>query len=174
MAVLPLVIFPDSRLQTVCEKVVHFDDNLKKEAMDMFDSMKEYEGIGLAANQVGIMKHMFVMDITECKEEGCEMSDKQYCFVNPKITRFSDVMFRFNEGCLSFPEQKAEIDRPDEIDLEYYDLSGKLHKITVRGLACVCIQHEVDHLNGLAMPDRIEEKLRLKMLQNANKIKKKL
>ena len=146
---LKILTFPDPRLRTVAKKVTKFDKSLKKLANDMLKLMYEQNGIGLAATQVNHHIILIVIDISENK-------DDPLFFVNPEFKVIStDTTLSFEEGCLSVPGFNEEITRPDNIILEWQDLDGKSHKNKPSGILTVCIQHEIDHLEGKLMVDYI-------------------
>ena len=146
---LKILIFPDPRLRKGAKKVLKFDKSLENLANDMLKTMYEANGIGLAATQVDFHVRLVVMDISE------ERNDPKI-FVNP-IYRVLDghELFEFEEGCLSIPGFNEIIARPDKIELTWQDLSGKQHKDYPEGLLTVCIQHEIDHLEGKLMVDYV-------------------
>ena len=146
---LKILIFPDPRLRKVAKKVLKFDKSLENLANDMLKTIYEANGIGLAATQVDFHVRLVVMDISE------ERNDPKI-FVNP-IYRVLDghELFEFEEGCLSIPGFNEIIARPDKIELTWQDLSGKQHKDYPEGLLTVCIQHEIDHLEGKLMVDYV-------------------
>ena len=146
---LKILIFPDPRLRKVAKKIVKFDKSLENLANNMLKTMYEANGIGLAATQVDVHVRLVVMDISE------ERNDPKI-FVNP-IYRVLDghELFEFEEGCLSIPGFNEIIARPDKIELTWQDLSGKQHKDYPEGLLTVCIQHEIDHLEGKLMVDYV-------------------
>ena len=146
---LKILIFPDPRLRKVAKKIVKFDKSLENLANNMSKTMYEANGIGLAATQVDFHVRLVVMDISE------ERNDPKI-FVNP-IYRVLDghELFEFEEGCLSIPGFNEIIARPDKIELTWQDLSGKQHKDYPEGLLTVCIQHEIDHLEGKLMVDYV-------------------
>ena len=146
---LKILIFPDPRLRKVAKEVTKFDKSLENLANDMLKTMYEANGIGLAATQVDFHVRLVVMDISE------ERNDPKI-FVNP-IYRVLDghELFEFEEGCLSIPGFNEIIARPDKIELTWQDLSGKQHKDYPEGLLTVCIQHEIDHLEGKLMVDYV-------------------
>lgn len=169
MSILKIVLFPDENLQKPTRKVEVFDINLQIEIDNMFESMYHYQGIGLAANQVGIDKSMFIMDITSRHNQNETFADKKYCFINPEILYKSEEKSEYEEGCLSVPEQKAFIDRPSVVRLKYQDIAGKYHEIEANGLAATCIQHEVDHLNGVIFIDRVKSQMKKSMMKKKAK-----
>ena len=146
---LKILIFPDPRLRKVAKKVLKFDKSLENLANDMLKTMYEANGIGLAATQVDFHVRLVVMDISE------ERNDPKI-FVNP-IYRVLDghELFEFEEGCLSIPGFIEIIASPDKIELTWQDLSGNQHKDYPEGLLTVCIQHEIDHLEGKLMVDYV-------------------
>ena len=146
---LKILIFPDPRLRKVAKKIVKFDKSLENLANNMLKTMYEANGIGLAATQVDFHVRLVVMDVSE------ERNDPKI-FVNP-IYRVLDghELFEFEEGCLSIPGFNEIIARPDKIELTWQDLSGKQHKDYPEGLLTVCIQHEIDHLEGKLMVDYV-------------------
>ena len=146
---LKILIFPDPRLRNVAKKVLKFDKSLEILANDMLKTMYEANGIGLAATQVDFHVRLVVMDISE------ERNDPKI-FVNPKYQVLDDhKLFEFEEGWLSIPGFNEVISRPDKIELTWQDLSGNQHKDYPEGLLTVCIQHEIDHLEGKLMVDYV-------------------
>ncbi len=171
--ILDIVVYPDKILEQKMPEVTVFDENLKVEVQNMIESMYHHKGIGLAANQVGIAKRMFVMDIRDIDDANGYMCDQIYHFINPKITGKSSKINGYEEGCLSVPGQRANVERPEEIELEYQDFTGKFNKITAKYLAATCIQHEMDHLDGAVFIDRVKSKLKQNMMRNkAVRVKK--
>lgn len=168
MALLDLLIHPDRRLRTTASPVSNFDASLEVLTQNMFETMYERRGIGLAATQVNVHQRVVVMDIPE-ERDGEEQSalSRPMILINPEIIASSAELAPYEEGCLSLPGQYAEVMRPAEIRYRYQDLQGNVHEDTARGLLAVCIQHEIDHLNGVLFIDhlstlkreRIEKKL---------------
>jgi len=147
MTILSILKFPDPRLRKVADPVVKFDNNLEKMANDMLHTMYEENGIGLAGSQVDFHQRIIVMDISEDRNE-------PKIFINPEFKILDNKsLLSFEEGCLSVPGELEEITRPDNIHLVWYDLSGVRHEDTPTGLLTVCIQHEIDHLEGKLMVD---------------------
>ena len=164
---LKILIFPDPRLRKVAKKVTKFDKSLENFAHDMRKTMYEANGIGLAATQVDCHIRLVVMDISE------ERNDPRI-FVNPSYKVLdSHKLFEFEEGCLSIPGFNQIISRPDKIELTWKDLSGKEHKDCPEGLLTVCIQHEIDHLEGKLMVDYVSalkrDRVRKKLLKEFNR-----
>ena len=146
---LKILKFPDPRLRTVAKKVEKFDKSLEKLTQDMLHTMYEDNGIGLAATQVNRHIRVIVMDLSEERNEPRVFINPEYKILN------KESLSSFEEGCLSVPGFREEIIRPDKIELKWQDLSGKLHQDTPDGLLTICIQHEIDHLEGKLMVDYI-------------------
>jgi peptide deformylase len=146
---LKILKFPDPRLRTVAKKVTKFDKSLEKLADDMLHTMYEDNGIGLAASQVDRHIRLIVMDLSEER-------DDPRVFINPEYKILdNESLASFEEGCLSIPGFSEEIIRPDKIELTWQDLEGKTHTDRPSGLLTICIQHEMDHLEGKLMVDYI-------------------
>ena len=146
---LNILIFPDPRLRKVAKKVTKFDKSLEILANDMLNTMYAANGIGLAATQVDYHIRLIVMDLSENRDE-------PRIFINPtyKVLK-NHQLFEYEEGCLSIPGFNETIARPDKIELTWQDIKGNKHKDTPEGLLTVCIQHEIDHLEGKLMVDYI-------------------
>jgi peptide deformylase len=160
---LQILIFPDPRLRKVADKVTKFDKSLQNLADDMLLTMYDANGIGLAATQVNNHVRLVVMDLSDNR-------DDPKIFVNPRYKVLKDHnMFEFEEGCLSIPGFNKTIARPDKIELIWQDINGKEHTDTPEGLLTVCIQHEIDHLDGKLMVDYISalkrDRVRNKLLK---------
>jgi peptide deformylase len=160
---LQILIFPDPRLRKVADKVTKFDKSLQNLADDMLLTMYDANGIGLAATQVNNHVRLVVMDLSDNR-------DDPKIFVNPRYKVLKDHnMFEFEEGCLSIPGFNETIARPDKIELIWQDINGKEHTGTPEGLLTVCIQHEIDHLDGKLMVDYISalkrDRVRNKLLK---------
>ena len=146
---LQILIFPDPRLRKIAEKITKFDKSLQNLADDMLLTMYDANGIGLAATQVNRHVRLVVMDISDNR-------DDPRIFVNPSYRVLKDHnLFEFEEGCLSIPGFNETIARPDRIELIWQDISGKEHSDSPEGLLTVCIQHEIDHLDGKLMVDYV-------------------
>ena len=184
MAILEIIEAPDPRLKTVSEPVTEFDDDLKQLVEDMFETMYAANGIGLAAIQVGVPKRLLVIDLQPEDEDAepvpCDHDGHHHThqptlkqpriFVNPEILDPADEMKAYQEGCLSVPDIYADVDRPAACRVRYQDLDGKTHEEQMEGLDAVCIQHEMDHLNGILFIDhlsRLKRNMALKKLQKA-------
>lgn len=169
MAILPLVIAPDPRLKTKSNPVEKIDAEIKKLASDMFDTMYHERGIGLAAVQVGVLKRLLVADVSWREEEG---PGEQYVLINPEIVSSAEEERVYKEGCLSFPDQFAEVMRPDSVRVRYLDLDGNMQEQTFEGLLATCIQHEIDHLNGIVFVDHISSVKKDMIIRKLQKMKK--
>ena len=161
---LNILIFPDPRLRKVAEKVTKFDKCLENLANDMLDTMYEANGIGLAATQVDKHIRLVVMDLSEERNE-------PRIFVNPEYEVLDGHnLFEFEEGCLSIPGFNETIARPDKIRLIWQNLSGETLEDTPEGILTVCIQHEIDHLDGKLMVDYVSalkrDRIRSKLLKD--------
>ena len=143
---------PDPILRKKCEPLEKVDTETKKLMDDMLETMYAAPGIGLAAIQVGILKRLVVIDISKGEEE-----KKPIFLINPQIMHRSKKTSIYEEGCLSLPGQFAEIERPAECTLKYIDYNGKEKELKVDGLLATCVQHEVDHLNGILFIDYLSK-----------------
>ena len=168
MTVLKVLTYPDPFLKTVVHPVVEFDQQLKKIADDMAETMYESNGIGLAATQVGIDMQMVVIDVLHKKDDEVDYEKKPLVMINPVIIEKTDKLF-FEEGCLSVPDYRAEVERYGEIKVRYNQLDGSEITTEADGLFAICIQHELDHLKGILFIDKIPL-LKRKMIQK--KLKK--
>lgn len=158
MSLLPIIEVPDPILRAKSAPVERVDDELQRLIADMFDTMYKAPGIGLAAVQVAVPRRLVVVDLQDPKpvEEGEEPGPpvrRPHVFINPEILHRSDARKSYNEGCLSIPEQYAEIERPDIVRLKWLDEQGRTQEGEFDGLMSVCIQHEVDHLDGVLFID---------------------
>lgn len=173
MAILPILEVPDARLKTVSSPVETFDAALKTLVDDMIDTMYAANGIGLAAIQVGVPKRVLVIDLQE-SPEGEEAEKKPLIFINPEILDPSDELAGYKEGCLSVPEQFADVERPATIRARWQDLEGKVHEQNMDGLMATCLQHEMDHLEGILFIDHLSRLKRQMVLKKLNKMRKEL
>ncbi len=168
MAVLELVKAPDPRLKLISQPVTDVDRALKRLMDDMLDTMKAANGIGLAAIQVGIPKSVAVIDL----DPGGPKSQAIY-LINPRITDFSEEKVTYHEGCLSVPEIWEDVDRPARLTVEYTDEKGRPQMVTADGLLATCLQHEIDHINGLLFIDHLSKLKRSIALRKSAKMKRK-
>ena len=172
MAILPILEVPDPRLKTISSPVEAFDAELKTLVDDMFETMYAAPGIGLAAIQVGVAKRLLVMDLQEPGEDG-EAVPNPRIFVNPEILDPSEEHSVYSEGCLSVPDQYAEIERPAKVRARWQDLDGKVHEEAMDDLKATCLQHEMDHLEGILFIDhlsRLKRQMVLKKIEKARKM----
>lgn len=146
MALLPILHFPDPRLRTIAKPVESVTDEIRQLAQDMLDTMYAAPGIGLAASQVDRHIHLIVIDLSEDKNQ-------PMVFVNPKITPLTDQTQPYDEGCLSVPDIYDKVDRTAQVRIDALDLQGQPFSMDAEGLLAVCIQHEMDHLNGKLFVD---------------------
>lgn len=167
MALLPIITAPDPRLKQVCTSVDQVDEQISRLLDDMLETMYEAPGIGLAAPQVGVLKRVIVVDVSREDEERAPLK-----MVNPELTWVSDHDASYDEGCLSLPEHYAEVVRPAEIKVEYLDQDGKKLELAADGLLATCIQHEIDHLDGILFVDHISALKRNMILRKLLKARK--
>jgi len=151
MTIRPILLHPDPRLKKVCEPVAEVTPEIHALAADMLDTMYDAPGVGLAAPQVGVLKRLFVMDCV--KEEGA--APRPMVLINPEITWTSDEAATYEEGCLSIPEQYADVKRPERVRMRWMDLDGATQEEEFDGLWATCAQHELDHLNGKLFIDHL-------------------
>ncbi len=179
MATLPLVIAPDPRLKQVSAPVpvADINDSLRSFMDDMLETMYQSHGLGLAAVQVGVHKRILVMDIAQgsIRYDGShdpDASPDPLFLINPEIVWNSDEMFVFEEGCLSFPAQFASVERPKKVRVKFFDYYGTEREMAFEGLAAVCVQHEIDHLNGITFVEHISKMKRDMIMRKLEKQKK--
>jgi peptide deformylase len=173
MAILPILEAPDPRLKVISTPVETVDDGVRALIADMFETMYDAPGIGLAAIQVGVAKRLLVIDLQEKDEETGETIRDPRVFINPEVLEASEELAVYNEGCLSVPEQYADVERPAVIKAKWLDGDGKEHVETLDGLIATCLQHEMDHLNGILFIDhlsRLKRDILLKKLAKARKL----
>ena len=161
MALLPISRFPDPRLKKVAQPVADIDESIRKLAADMAETMYEAPGIGLAATQVDVHKRVVVIDVSEEKNE-------LRVFINPVLSRCEGTQVG-EEGCLSVPGIYDKVERAERVTITYLDLDGSTRTLDAEGLLAVCIQHEIDHLNGTVFVDHLSQ---LKQLRIKNKLAK--
>lgn len=171
MATRPILILPDQRLRAVADPIEKIDDGIKQLAQDMLDTMYEAPGIGLAAPQIGELKRIVVMDLAKEGEP-----PEPLVMVNPEILRYSDETVTTEEGCLSIPELYYDVERPADVTVRYTDLDGKTIELDASDRLAICIQHELDHLDGVLYIDylsRLKRDRVLKKFQKADRLGKK-
>ena len=169
MGIRKILIEPDPILRQKSLEVKTVDKDLKNLMDDMLLTMYSAPGIGLAAIQVGVPKRVIVIDLSREKENKNPMF-----FINPKIISKSENWATYEEGCLSVPGQFAEIDRPDQCHIEFLDYNGKKQKMQVEGLLATCIQHEMDHLEGILFIDHLSKLKKSMIVKKLSNQKKKL
>lgn len=168
MAILNILEFPDPRLRMIAKPVAVVDDEVRQLIDDMFETMYEAPGIGLAATQVNVHRRVVVMDLSEDRSE-------PRVLINPELEKLTEEMDQYQEGCLSVPGFYENVDRPQKVKVKALDRDGEPYEVIAEGLLAVCIQHECDHLNGKLFVDylstlkrdRIKKKLEKLHRQNA-------
>jgi peptide deformylase len=153
MAIRPLVILPDSMLRKVSAPIGDITPEIRKLAEDMLETMYDAPGIGLAAIQIGEPVRLVTLDVSKPAAEGEEQKREPMVFINPEVTWRSEELSSYEEGCLSIPEYYEEVERPARVKVAYRDLDGKAQEIEADGLLATCLQHEIDHLNGVLFID---------------------
>ena len=166
MAIKKILTEPNKLLRQISKTVEKVKDEERKLMDDMLDTMYAANGIGLAAIQIGIPKRIIVIDISKKEDE-----KKPMFFVNPVILKKNDEKATYEEGCLSVPNQFAEIDRPSKCEVEYLDYDGKKKFLKADGLLATCIQHEMDHLEGILFIDYLSKLKRSMIIKKLSKLK---
>jgi len=187
MALREILEVPDPRLKLVSTPVEAFDDDLRVLVDDMLETMYDAPGIGLAAIQVGVPLRVLVIDLQpedpDAEPEVCTAHGDHHhthqptkreprVFINPELLDPSDDIILYNEGCLSLPDIYAEVERPAAVRARWQDLDGNHHEETMDGLMAVCLQHEMDHLEGIVFVDRISRLKRQMALKKLEKLRK--
>ena len=186
MARLPIVLAPDPRLSAVAEPVACVDESIRCLMDDMLETMYAEEGCGLAANQVGVLKRVIVMDLQEPTQEQIEHASNKnvsnetsngeskfiYQMANPEIVWSSEAEQTFEEGCLSIPEQRLTITRPDTVAVRYLDRNNEKKELEMSGFLAACVQHEIDHLDGILIYNRISPLKRSLVVRRLEKQKR--
>ena len=167
MAILPIIWAPDPVLKTKCRSVDVVDDEVRRLIDDMFQTMYFAPGVGLAAPQVGVTKRVIVVDVA-----GKDEKPQPISLVNPDIVWRSDATQIYEEGCLSLPELYADVERASHVKVRYLDRDGAEQKIEGEGLLAVCLQHEIDHIDGVLFVDHISALKRNIMMKKMVKAKK--
>jgi peptide deformylase len=168
MALREIIILPDKRLRLVSEPVKKITADIRKLVDDMFETMYDAPGIGLAAIQVGTPKRVVTMDLA--KKEG-EPKNPQV-FINPEILWASAETATYEEGCLSIPEYYSDVERPAQVKVRYLDLEGTTREVDANGLLATCLQHEIDHINGVLFIDHISKLKRDRVIKKFSKAAK--
>jgi peptide deformylase len=167
MALLPIITAPDPRLKIKALRVAAVDDRVRRLMDDMLATMRQAIGVGLAAPQVGVAKRVIVLDVAREGEQPQPMM-----LANPEILWRSPELTTGSEGCLSLPEHYAEVTRPEKIRLRYLDYQNEIREIEASGLLATCVQHEIDHLDGILFVDRISMVKRGMILRKLAKSKR--
>mgnify|MGYP001827585008 CR=1 FL=1 len=170
MALKKILIHPDPRLKKVASPVATVNDDLRRLADDMLETMYDAPGIGLAAPQVAVMNRMLVMD---CAKED-DATPEPMVLINPEVVWTSEDRNVYDEGCLSIPEQYAEVERPAEVEVSWTDLDGKTMRERFDGLWATCVQHEIDHLDGKLFIDYLKPLKRQMITRKMQKLKREM
>jgi peptide deformylase len=168
MAVRDILIIPDKRLRLRSESVERIDKHVRALVDDMFETMYAAPGIGLAAIQIGVPQRVVTMDLAKKDDP----KDPQV-FINPEVTWKSAEQATYEEGCLSIPDYYEEVERPSSVRIKYLDLDGAPHEIEATGLLAICLQHEIDHTNGVLFIDYISKLKRDMVMKRFKKAAKK-
>ncbi|KJC57307.1 peptide deformylase [Bradyrhizobium sp. LTSPM299] len=171
MALREIIILPDKQLRLVSKPVETVTPEIRRLADDMFETMYDAPGIGLAAIQVAQPLRLITMDLAKRDESG-ETTPQPRVFINPEIIAHSEDLSVYEEGCLSIPEYYEEVERPARVRVRYLDLDGKLHEEDAEGLFATCVQHEIDHLNGVLFVDYLSKLKRDRVLKKFAKAAK--
>jgi peptide deformylase len=167
MALREILLLPDKRLRQVSDPVKTVDAEVRKLVEDMFETMYEAPGVGLAAIQVGVPRRIVTADTAKKDEE-----KQPQVFINPEIVWSSEETSTYEEGCLSIPEYYEEVERPAQVKVRFTDLHGKAHEIEANGLLATVLQHEIDHLNGVLFIDHISKLKRDRVIKKFTKAAK--
>jgi peptide deformylase len=164
MTVRPILVIPDQRLRAVADPVDVVDEEVRTLARDMLETMYDAPGIGLAAPQIGVLRRVVVMDLAKEGETPAPL-----VMINPEILKVSDETAVSEEGCLSIPELYYEVERPSEVTVRYTDLDGKTVEIDATERLAVCVQHEIDHLDGVLYIDYLSRLKRDRIVKKFDK-----
>ena len=167
MALREIIVIPDKRLRLVSEPVAKIDSEIRKLVDDMFETMYDAPGVGLAAIQVAVPKRIITADIAKKDEP-----KQPQVFINPEILWSSEDLSTYEEGCLSIPEYYEEVERPAQVKVRYMDLEGKTHEVEANGMLATVLQHEIDHLNGVLFIDHISKLKRDRVIKKFTKAAK--
>jgi peptide deformylase len=168
MTLRPILIHPDPRLKKIAEPIAEITDDLRRAAEDMLETMYDAPGIGLAGPQVGLMSRIIVMD---CVKDP-ELPPRPMVLMNPEVTWSSESLNVYEEGCLSIPDQYADVERPAEVKVRWLGLDGAAHEELFAGLWATCVQHEIDHLNGRLFIDYLTPLKRQLITRKMEKLKR--
>ena len=164
MALRPILILPDPQLRAVSARVERVDDGVRRLVQDMFDTMYDAPGIGLAAIQIGVPQRIVTLDVAKKDEPRSPQ-----VFINPEVVGQGEELSVYEEGCLSIPEIHEDVERPAQIRVRFLDLDGQPQEIEADGLLATCLQHEIDHLNGVLFIDHISKLKRDRILKKFTK-----
>ena len=167
MTIKPLIILPDPILRQASKPIETVDGEVRKLAADMLETMYDAPGIGLAAIQIGVPRRMLVLDVSKDGEDKTPL-----VFINPEIVSSSDERSVYEEGCLSIPDYYAEVERPAKIKVRHLDAEGREQVTEADGLLATCLQHEIDHLNGILFIDHISKLKREMVIRKFTKAAK--
>jgi peptide deformylase len=172
MAILPIIEAPDPFLRTISKPVEAVTDATRALIADMFETMYDAPGIGLAAIQIGVPERILVIDLQDKDEETGDTIREPRVFINPEILSHSEETGFYNEGCLSVPEQYADVERPLRVKARWLDEHGAAHERELDGLLSTCLQHEMDHLEGILFVDHLSKLKRDMLLKKVVKLRK--
>lgn len=172
MAVLPIVEVPDPRLRLISKPVDAVTDDTRAFVADLIDTMYAANGIGLAAIQVGVDSRILVIDLQDEKDADDKPIKAPHAYINPEILSVSEETSSYNEGCLSIPEQYADVARPASCRVRWLDEQGESHEEELTGLLSTCMQHEIDHLNGVLFIDHISRLKRDMVMKKLAKMRR--
>ncbi|MFL4989749.1 peptide deformylase [Microvirga tunisiensis] len=167
MSIRPLVIIPDTKLRLISEPVKEITSEIRRLADDMLDTMYDAPGVGLAAIQIGVPIRMVTMDVSKSEDEHQPM-----VLINPEIVWASEEKRVYEEGCLSIPEYYEEVERPDRVRFRYMNLQGEMIEQDADGLLATCVQHEIDHLDGVLFIDHLSKLKRDRVMTKFKKAAK--
>ena len=168
MALREIIKLPDKRLRLRSEPIKRIDATIRKLVDDLFETMYEAPGIGLAAIQIGVPKRVVTMDLSKKEDD-----HKPQTFINPEVIWKSAETSKYEEGCLSIPEFYEEVERPAQVKVKYLDIDGNAQEIEASGLLATCLQHEIDHINGVLFIDYISTLKRDRIVKKFAKAAKK-
>jgi peptide deformylase len=167
MALRDILTLPDPRLRLVSQPIGTIDAEIRRLVEDMLETMYGAPGIGLAAIQIGVPKRAITMDLGKKDDD-----KKPQIFLNPEVLSASADRSTYEEGCLSIPEYYEEVERPSEVTVRYLDLDGTVHELEAKGLLATCLQHEIDHLNGVLFIDHLSKLKRDRIIKKFTKAAK--
>ena len=175
MSILDIITIPDKILKQPCDPVERVDDDLRALLDNMLETMYDAPGIGLAAPQIGILRRAVTIDVSrrdEDDESDAPIPKNPLFMINPEIVWSSDEPSLYDEGCLSIPDYYAEIERPAEVIVKYIDREGRENELKADGILATCVQHEIDHLDGILFIDYLSKLKRDRVIKKFAKMKK--